>query len=400
MYNWRYDPKAPRDREEVKTYGLDLLPQEGIAMVAGASNTGKSTWLLAMLHQWGYIWWSDEYTCWTLDLPKAWYFAFEDADNMRNAVDGFEATYTEMLDACYPEWKCRRIREGVYASPEGECSLFTPPAGTLDLASSGSYRSPGSVDEFFEAMEKLYRSGELEDDDAPDILVLDNMSLCIGDADENESIAARKIFQGLERIRKQSKARLVILVHHTTHGTNKPRGSEVLFNLMQGVVILSGTGETVTATCTKMKGSQRGAVRKYRRTVKLGPCTTYVDFEDITDAPAKPSKPVSTAPARFASPAPAEALHAPVPAPEASPALSVPRHPAEVLKADSWAGKLWAVLALKSGQGITVEDAKVKALAHPTFTSLPKNRASKFTDALRGLQRAGLADVARITNPA
>lgn len=298
---------------------------------------------------------------------------------MRNAWDGFKASYTVDLGDPHDRFRC--LQDGVYGVPDKHrMALFAPPAGSLDLTDGKS------VEAFCDSVLEMAKD-QLEQWGCPAIIIIDNLSLCIGDADENESLTARKVVRGLELIRESFKARLVILVHHTARDSNRLRGSDVLFNLVQGVVILSGTGDTVTAHCTKMKGAERDAKRKYRRTPMQGPAASYVDYVDITDAAAKPAK---AATATKASPEPAEALQAPE-APATGPAAPAPKHPAEGLRGLPL--EVWQLLALGTGESIAADAAKAKALTLPTFQAIePRRRNDRWCDVLKTFTNKGLHD--------
>lgn len=387
MDEWLYDPDASRVCGDAKTYGPSLILRDGIAMVAGDSGTGKSTWLLSMLHWWNRMEPSfDDDACAFLGAaPSFWYFAFEDGNNMRNAYDGFKSLYTELLEPKRPKLLYRQIEGGIYDCHLEECQvLFTPPVGALDLTDLEN------VEAFCDAaFNAAYKAGRWES--GPAVVVIDNLSLCIGDADESEGKTARKVVRGLERIRESLEANLVILVHHTVLGTDKPHGSRFLFAHMDSVAILSGKGETLTATNAKMKGAPSGARRKYQRIVRHtnGAGPSFVDFDDITTATAKPAQQPQP-PADNAAPAQPAPLEAPQTAP-AHPAMHLRGLPLE----------LWQRLALGHGASIGAEAAKATAMELPTFAGLePRRRSSRFSQVLGAFLKAGLYDekTGRITN--
>lgn len=381
MDEWLYNPDASRVRGDAKTYGPSLILRDGIAMVAGDSGTGKSTWLLSMLHWWNRMepFFDDDACAFLGEAPPFWYFAFEDGNNMRNAYDGFKSLYTESLEPKRPELLYRQIEGGIYdCHTERSQVLFTPPVGALDLTDLENVEA--FCDAAFDAVERVGRW-----ESGPAVVVIDNLSLCIGDADESEGKTARKVVRGLERIRDSLEADLVILVHHTVLGTDKPHGSRFLFAHMDSVAILSGKGETLTATNAKMKGAPSGARRKYQRIVRRtnGAGPSFVDFGDITTATAKPAQPQPTADNA-----------APLEAPPSAPA-----HPAMHLRGLPL--ELWQRLALGGGASIGAEAAKATAMELPAFAGLePRRRSSRFSQVLGALLKAGLYDekTGRITN--
>lgn len=394
MENWIHNPTEYHCSKDVETYGPDLLPRKGVTLCIGASNTGKSTWLLSMLN-----WWDasdggeykEDITAYEGCPPSFWYFAFEDADNMRNACDGILASHTEQLSLTDPDKGYRRLQGRAYAY---QCwktqTLWTPPPGSLDLTDMESVEGFCVI---------AHHTANKMKVDTPNIIVLDNLSLCIGDADENESLTARKIIRGCQRILDYFEGTdQIILVHHTARDTDRPRGSDTLFNLSQGVVVLKGTGDTVTATCTKMKGGKRNAQRKYKRKIMQGPRTTYVDFEDITDVT---TKPVKAAPASQANPAPVTAPTTLPDAPQAAPVPQAPPHPADALRGRPL--EAWRVLGLAAGGALPLADAEKLVTSHTCFEGTePRRRAARFRQLVQAWTAKGLVDRAQglVVNPA
>lgn len=393
MASWLYNPTSYNPRRPVETFGPDLMPRSGVVLLVAPSNVGKSTWITSMLHTWD----TTDGTRINEDImapeggaPRSWYFAFEDGDNMRNTYAGFGASYTERLNPDDPSWEFRRLQSGAYGYRRWVDSvLFTPPSDALDLTDADS------VEAFLDTVETEADPILAGGGYWPEIVVIDNYSLCIGQSDENEAATPRKALRGVERIKDFLGASLVVLVCHARSGDTKPRGSEVLFNHAQGVVHLSGMGEIVTATNTKLKGAERGAKRRYRRTVMEGPMTTYLEYVDITNEDVKPACPAP------APQTPAKAVEATVTAPKAPPAPKAPVHPADALRGLN--AVAWTALSLQPGQTMSLAEAENRVTAHPCFDGVDRRRRrSRFQQVQKAWSARGLVNTQQglVTNPA
>lgn len=397
MENWAHNPTKCRHATDVKTYGGGLIAQKGLAIVYGDSNVGKSTWVAALLHNECQDdgWLDEDIMGRVATSPSSWYFAFEDGGNMRNTYDGFHTSYSERVDSIRPDRLYKKLPNGAYDTQAWERRiLFAPPAGALDLTNAES------VEAFCVSVHR--QAEELIGDDAnPNIIVIDNFSLCIGGADENDARTARQVLRSMGLIKEYFEGvELVILVCHARNGDKKPRGSEVLFQLIDSAVHLSGLGDTVTATNTKLRGATRGTQRRYSRVVMQGPKATYLDYLELQTVPAR-SKATKPAPAPEVDSAHAMGAEGPTAAPNAPRTPAAPHHPADKLKGR--AVKAWAALGLKPGESITLADAKVLIAAHTCFEDVPKDRVGdRWKDVVDAFTNKGLVDTnqERVVNPA
>lgn len=97
---------------------------------------------------------------------------------------------------------------------------------------------------------------------SPALIVFDTLARCVPGVEENENGAMGLVVDHLERIRHETGARAVLVVHHTgksKDGAGEPRGASSISAAMQGVLKLTGkpAGE-VTLTVKSQRNGVEG----------------------------------------------------------------------------------------------------------------------------------------------
>lgn len=102
----------------------------------------------------------------------------------------------------------------------------------------------------------------------PDVklIVVDTLHRNMGDGDENSASDIAKILSGLDRIKNETGAS-ILLVHHTGHGNNdRARGSSAIRAAMDVEYSIVFKNGLVTMTCTKSKDFEEPSPKKFKPT--------------------------------------------------------------------------------------------------------------------------------------
>ena len=164
--------------------------------------------------------------------------------------------------ASEPVWHGRRVQGGpvVYVSAEDGSGVrmrqqaWRRYHGLSDEALFGYdapvYLSrPAHVDGFIAAVRKCAHS--------PALIVFDTLGRCIPGVDENSSGEMGLALDALERIRRETAARAILVVHHTRKDGKASRGSTAIQAAMQGVLKL--TGSTAQGATLLVENQRNGA---------------------------------------------------------------------------------------------------------------------------------------------
>lgn len=353
-----------------------LFPMEGVALLYAAPKAGKTTFIVDRLSKW-----RNQYDP---DVPvKSLVISLESG---RSAVCGVLAA-REM------------------AHRPAECEVVCPGPGELDLLDPVSTKQfaeglrlelpSGSRFKFWAEAKRLARCAS-----RPDVLVLDSLSRAIVGADENTSTTMSKAMAGLAHLREAFGARLLIVLHHTPQGVNRPRGHGALLAGVDCAVLLTRKGDVVTLKTTDARDIAEGTVRRYKREAKewtdlAGPSPTY-PYMEFTELPGDAPKAKATTSASKPTSAPQSDS-------EPTAEASTPTPPKKATTGPKLRGlpaKVWAELALVVGGRMSVADARARVLGGAAFATVDtRRRSQKLAQVVAAFAGAGLVDSDHIIHP-
>lgn len=360
-----------------------LFPVEGIAVLYGPPKSGKTQWLIDRLFSWE--------SRRPKDTPfTALYLALEGGRPTVASVEGHKG-----------------LQGDAGAKHPSRVVVVTPERGTLHLMDADSIKAfadslkppllrPKGV-QLSDAWKELFRV------ESPDVVVLDTFSKALTGEDENSTAVMTQAYAGLEVLREELGARLLIAVHHPSKNGDSPRGSGALPGGADAFVYLTrrGDGDKAVVTVTlkgakeipdKVSASYRPQVDEWTDLCKPGPSYPFVRYTPLTNEPkAKPptsaSKPASNPTDAPAGPVKADAPPAP---PKAA---TGPRLRGLPMAA-------WNELALVPGDRLVQADARERLLSGAVFGAVDSRRRSQtLGTVLAAFKRAGLMVGDHLTNP-